>query len=303
MSLRGIHARSIVARMFRFFSLLAAFAALALAVLGSWVRINGAGLTCPDWPLCHGALIPSFAGGVILEWSHRLVALLESFFVLAALWSAWRERDRISAIRPTVGFIAAVFVVQVLLGAATVRLGNSPLSVAMHWGTGMLFLAGLVTLVALAYVRPARGSLGAPNDPIPALTSTCAVAAFATMCIGAYVSSSGGMLLPWHRTVATILVLCAALTLVAGRRHPSARVRAAVAIGFAFVILQALLGLANLAFGLPTALREAHAANAGATFVAFVAAVILSCADARSFGYAPLSATRYPANRETAKAR
>lgn len=302
MSLQGVHARSIVARMFRFFSLVAACAALALAVLGSWVRINGAGLTCPDWPLCHGELVPALTGGVILEWSHRLVALLESFFVVAALWFGWRERERVAAIRPTVAFIGAAFVVQVLLGAATVRLGNSPLSVALHWGTGMLFLAGLVALVTLAYLRPAPGTLGAPGDPVLALTAACAAAAFATMCIGAFVSSSGGLLLSWHRTIATILVLFAAATLVAVRRHPSARVRAAVATGFGLVILQALLGLGNLAFGLPMGLREAHAANAGATFVAFVVALLLSRLDAPSFGFAR-GAQRFSASAETARAR
>ena len=282
MSLRASAAEPIVAVMFRVFSLSAAFAALALAVLGSWVRINGAGLTCPDWPLCQGALIPSFEGGVVLEWSHRMVAVLESFLVAGALVAAWRERSRIAAIRPAVAFVAGVFVVQILLGAATVRLANSPLSVALHWGTAMLFLAGLVVLVALAWLRPEPGSLHPGGDPLLRWTAACTLAAFATMCVGAYVSSSGGLLLPWHRAVATLLGLCASVTLFAVRHHPSTRVRIAVAIGFGFVIVQALLGLANLAFHLPTPLREAHAANAGATFVAFVVALLFSVVDARS---------------------
>jgi protoheme IX farnesyltransferase len=267
--------------MFRVLSFLAAAAALALAVLGSWVRINGAGLTCPDWPLCHGALIPALDGGVILEWSHRLVALLESFLVAGTLVAAWRERARIAAIRPAVAFVAGIFVIQVLLGAATVRLGNSPLSVALHWGTAMLFLAGLVALVALASIRPAPGAIRLRDDPMTIWTALCALAAFATMCLGAFVSSSGGLLLPWHRFVATILVVSAALALFVVRRHSSARVKTAVAAGFALVVVQALLGLGNVAFHLPTALREAHAANAGATFVAFVVALILSVLDAR----------------------
>ncbi len=161
MSLRAPTAESIGAVMFRAFALLAALGALVLAVLGSWGRINGAGLTCPDWPLCQGALIPALGGGVIPEWSHRLGALVESLLVGAALALAWRERAGIALIRPAVGFVAALFIVQVLLGATTVRLANAPLSAPLHWGTAMLFLAGLIGLAVLALLRPAPGSLRA----------------------------------------------------------------------------------------------------------------------------------------------
>jgi heme A synthase len=268
--------------MFRALSVSAAIAALALAVLGSWVRINGAGLTCPDWPLCHGALVPSLEGGVVLEWTHRLIALVESFLVAATLAVAWRERGRIAGIRPAVAFVAVLFVLQVALGGATVLLANSPLSVALHWGTAMLFLAGLIALVLLAVLRPAPGSLHRQDDPSLAVLAACAVLAFATMCLGAYVSSSGGLLFPWHRALAALLVTLTIVAAIATRRHPSARVRVAALAGFGFVIFQALLGLGNVVFHLPTALREAHAANAGATFVAFVVALLLGWHDARS---------------------
>ena len=37
------------------------------------------GMTCPDWPLCQGEVVPVLDGGVVLEWSHRMVALLGAF--------------------------------------------------------------------------------------------------------------------------------------------------------------------------------------------------------------------------------
>ena len=51
------------------------------------MRAKKAGLACPDWPLCEGRLIPRFQFNVMIEWLHRLVALVVS--VLLAATVAW----------------------------------------------------------------------------------------------------------------------------------------------------------------------------------------------------------------------
>lgn len=287
--------------LFRGFAVLSAVFAFAIAVLGSWVRINDAGLTCPDWPLCHGALVPSLHGGVILEWSHRLIAFVEGFIVLGAIVTGVRERKRIAGITPTLVALGCIFACQVSLGGATVFLANSPLSVMLHWGMGMALLAVLTTLALLAVLAPSpsagpivRTAFG--EGPAPSLC-LAAVFAFATMCIGAYVSSSyAGLACPTvpacdgsllghgpaqlvqmlHRIAAFAFLIAAVIATYAAWQGSSRRVRTCATAGLALVALQIGLGIANVVWQLPVALREAHAANAGAVFLSFVIAAVLA---------------------------
>jgi heme A synthase len=285
--------------MFRAFSLAAAAAAFLLAVLGSWVRINGAGMTCPDWPLCHHALVPALAGGVVLEWSHRLVALVVGFLALGALWTGWQARQRIGGVPAALAFIGAVFVVQVALGGLTVALANTPWSVVVHWGTAMLLLAGLTALALLAIVAPR--AVVVRHSLLGGLLTAGAALAFLTMLAGSYVSSSAAGLacttLPacdggsWtgtlagqlaqmtHRWLATAFFAVATVAAYAAAFGTTARVRAATLAAYALVVLQVMLGIANVAWQLPTLLREAHAANACAVFVTFVVALTFAAID------------------------
>ncbi|HEX3464792.1 MAG TPA: COX15/CtaA family protein [Candidatus Elarobacter sp.] len=285
--------------MFRAVSLAAAACAFLLAVLGSWVRINGAGMTCPDWPLCHGALVPALQGGVVLEWSHRLLALVVGLLTLPALWTAWRARRRVGGVTVVLAFIGAVFVVQVALGGLTVALSNTPWSVVVHWGTAMLLLAGLTALAMLAVIAPAR--VAVRHSVLGGVLTACAALALLAMLAGSYVSSSNAGLacstLPacdggsWtgvvpaqiaqmtHRWIAAAFFLVATVAAYMAALGTTPRVRAATVAAYALVVLQAMLGMANVAWQLPTLLREAHAANACAVFVAFVAALVFAAID------------------------
>ncbi len=276
--------------------------ALATVMLGSWTRINGAGLTCPDWPLCHGRLIPSFADGTVWEWLHRLLAFCVSPLVVGLLIVAWRERRRSPFIGPAAVAIGALFLTQVLLGAATVELSNSPISVVLHWGTAMAFIAALSALAVFGAASEAPAGRAARVPALGAILFGTAALAFVTMCMGAYVSSSGAGLaclsIPGcagnvvvytqgqyvqmlHRFLAGGTLLCAAASLaLAWARPVSARVRASVATGVALICVQVLLGLLNVALRLPTDLREAHAFNAALVFLAFVVAASFAMLEA-----------------------
>jgi heme A synthase len=285
--------------MFRAFSLTAAVSAFLSAVLGSWVRINGAGMTCPDWPLCRHALVPALDGAVALEWSHRLLAGIVGVLALGALWAGWRARRRIGGVTLALGFTAAVYAVQVALGGLTVALSNTPWSVVVHWGTAMLLLAGLTALALLAIFAPSRVTVR--GSVMGAILAACAALAFLTMLAGSYVSSSGAGLacatLPacdggsWigsgpaqsaqmvHRWIAAGFFGLATVAAYMAAFGTTARVRVATLSAYALVVLQVMLGIANVAWQLPTLLREAHAANACAAFVAFVAALVFAAVD------------------------
>lgn len=286
-------------------ALAADFVALTTLMLGSWTRINGAGLTCPDWPLCRGHLLPALSDGTLWEWSHRLLASAVAPLVVVLIAVAWPQRRRSPFVTPTMSVIAVLFLIQVFLGAETVRLANSPISVVLHWATAMALIA---SLSAMAVFAAASDAAKLPRDAsrgshlLTLVLALTAVAAFATMCVGAYVSSSGAGLaclsIPGcagnvvvytsgqsvqmlHRFGAAATLICAAGALALTWAHTaSTRVRTAVLLGLALVAIQVLLGLLNVALRLPTNLREAHAVNAALVFLSFFIAAAFAMLDA-----------------------
>src|SRR5438034_8990426 len=90
-----------------------------LIVLGGAVRATDSGTACPDWPLCHGQVIPRWDAHVLVEYSHRLVASIVGVLIFAtAIW-AWR-RNRGDPIVSAAALVSIVLLlVQVLVGAAT----------------------------------------------------------------------------------------------------------------------------------------------------------------------------------------
>ena len=82
--------------------------AFALVVLGGVVRVTGSSLGCPDWPLCHGRLIPPFDFHTLIEYSHRLVAVAVSVLVLATSLVAWRSWRKQKGILITANLILVV---------------------------------------------------------------------------------------------------------------------------------------------------------------------------------------------------
>ena len=58
-------------------------ATLILVGVGVYVRATGSGLGCPDWPLCHGGVVPPAEQTAVIEFTHRVVAAVVGVLVIA----------------------------------------------------------------------------------------------------------------------------------------------------------------------------------------------------------------------------
>lgn len=147
-----------------------AVATWLLMGLGSATRVMNAGLSCPDWPLCYGELVPvqQMNLQVFLEWFHRMVASGVGLATLVLMGFAWLKRRALPTWLPWgLSWAFVLVLVQGILGGLTVTELLRFDIVTAHLGTGLLFFATLLTLGLLALTRSgSEGSVlrGQPGE-------------------------------------------------------------------------------------------------------------------------------------------
>jgi len=261
-----------------------------LLVFGSTVRVHGAGLACPDWPLCFGEVVPAYEFKVYLEFGHRVVAGFISLAFTALAVSLWRTgvfKAR-PGVKRLVGLAFLALAVQVVLGGLTVLELLAEWTVASHLLGGNTF-ACMLLLIALAlyedgHERPpvspmqrAAGVLLLLAVPAQLGLGGLVAGAEAGLACGTWPTCDGIRMFPtfagpiglqvMHRamgyTVAAIALLNVA---VQWRSFPRLSAGVAVLVG-----IQIALGVANVFLHLPMEVTLAHSGGAALILMTTVA--------------------------------
>ena len=266
-----------------------AFAALAVAtvglmVLGALVRANGAGLACPDWPLCFGEVIPGFDLKIAFEWSHRVVAgcIALVFLLLAAL--CLKHPSLRKTVGPLVIATGLILALQILLGALTVWKLLAVWSVTSHLLTANVFVVCLCLLSAQLseqaspIVRERKISRGR----LWLILGTMALLALQIALGGLMSSTYAGLVCPdwptcidgqwfpgWqgargihllHRVVGYTLIVVLLLCVLA--TASTTTLGRLLRVGFALGLVQIVVGVANVLLRLPVEVTGLHSAIA-----------------------------------------
>ena len=118
--------------------------------IGGYVSAAGLGLTCPDWPLCPGGILPSEE--YLIEWTHRLVAATTGALVIATMVVSLINKNSDLKIKVTSSLATVLVITQIVLGAMVIDLKLQAVLVAIHLGIGVLLFA-LVLLTTLFAFR------------------------------------------------------------------------------------------------------------------------------------------------------
>lgn len=273
----------------------------ALLIVGGIVRVTESGLGCPDWPLCHGRVIPPAEFEVLIEYTHRLVAAVVGVLVVAMAVMAWRSYRHVPQIIVAMAAALAVLVAQVILGGVTV-LQELPSSIVMaHLGTGLALLALLVIATIFSFVREAKPQpWSSALRGFTGLALFAAVATFTVMLVGAYVSGRdaslacgdwplcNGAVIPegghevaahfLHRVLVVglgFVLLAVAVQAWRSQRHNEPLLLISTA-GLGLFFVQVLVGAGNIWSSLEPAVTAAHLALGAALWSLLVLLTVLS---------------------------
>lgn len=238
------------------------FLLFLLLVWGNLVAGLKAGLACPDWPLCHGTVLPPFRWDIYMEFTHRIIGGVTSIFLIILSYQRFRSYSGSVKLVPVM--IVLLLLIQIVLGGIVVLLEipvdlttyhfanaivifSLALYIAFYDGRerrphfsisgykGIFFLLGFLIFIQAvlgAYVRHSGSGLACPDFPT---------------CLGYWIPPRlTGIILNHfvHRAVAyiitvTVLILLASSYMVKGLKT----FRKELLIIFCLILVQIALGV------------------------------------------------------------
>jgi heme A synthase len=167
-----------------------AIATFVLIIVGGVVRVSDSGLGCGPagsgfhgWPFCNGDVVPGMDLNTIVEYTHRVVAIVVGFMIVAIFIQAWRHHREFML--PAAALLVLV-IAQGALGGATVEGNLEEAYVAAHLGLAMLLLGLLLYLWRAVNGAPqVSGGRG-----LRMLSIAASVAVLCTVVAGGYMAGT-----------------------------------------------------------------------------------------------------------------
>jgi heme A synthase len=218
----------------------------ALIVLGGVVRATDSGDGCPDWPLCHGNVIPKTDKHTLIEYSHRATASVVGLLILSVAVVAWRNYRNVPRIFYPSLVAFGLVLVQGGLGGAAVLNDLAAEIVMIHLGLALTILALVILITTTTFDMRTPIARVASSVTTGRLAILGAAGVMGLMVIGAYVA------------VADYSLACAGWPLCNGDAVPDLQATS-VQVIYGHRILAALVGLILLALAARTWLERPQA--------------------------------------------
>jgi heme a synthase len=280
---------------FQLWALITTAATYGLIGIGGLVRAAGAGLGCPDWPKCFGSWSPPTNVSELpsrfdpsmfnvwktwLEYLNRVVGVLIGFLIIITLVLAIKNYRSVPRVLwPTVSaFVLVLF--EGWLGGQVVLSELKPLILSLHLAFALLIVSLLLYATVCAFFdggRPLpqlptwRKNLGAASFVLGVLTLGEIALGAAVRGHVQFVSKivppvprhhwleNAGMVFGFHRTYASVLVLCLAVMIYFAFVHAKQKqLRTALWWATGLVVAQPITGLLMSRYDLPAALQVLH---------------------------------------------
>lgn len=162
------------------------FLLFLLLIWGNLVAGLKAGLACPDWPLCHGTVLPPFRWDIYMEFMHRIIGGVTSLFLFILSY------QRFLAYR---GYVKLVPVIILFLLLAQIVLGGIVVLLELPVDLTTYHFANAIVIFALTlYISFYDGNKRKPRFSISGykgLFFFLGLLVFVQAVLGAYVRHSG----------------------------------------------------------------------------------------------------------------